>query len=133
MAMKYQNLLLVDDDEDDGEIFIAALKAVSGAVAYTVLTDATEALNQLSSKEIIPDVIFLDLNMPVMNGQQFLFEVKKNQRLQNIPVVIFSTTSHFPTIQLIKESGAHDFITKPNNFDELVYVLKNFLSEPNAE
>ncbi|MBC7827892.1 MAG: response regulator [Chitinophagaceae bacterium] len=131
--MKYRHILLIDDDEDDGEIFVAALKVASAAVAYTVLDDATEALDQLSSKEIIPDVIFLDLNMPIMNGQQFLLEVKKNQGLQNIPVVIFSTTSHSPTIQLTKEFGAQDFITKPNNFDELVHVLKNFLNERHAE
>ncbi len=73
-------------------------------------------------------MIFLDLNMPVMSGQQFLIEIKKNSQLQNIPIIIFSTSSHIETIRLMKELGAHDFITKPNKYDKLIDVLKNTLS-----
>lgn len=97
--MSYQNILYIDD-EDDTEIFIAA------------------------AKEISPEVIFLDLNMPIMNGQQFLEEIKKNEELKNIPIIIFSTTANFRAIQLTKELGAHSFITKPGRYDELVKILK---------
>jgi len=126
--MPYQNLLLIDDDEDDQEIFITAVKTISSSVVCTAFADATKALEKLSRKEITPDVIFLDLNMPIMNGQQFLVEIKKRKDLQNIPVIIFSTTSHPPTIQLTKELGAHDFITKPGLYNELVNMLKPLLT-----
>ncbi len=125
--MKYQDILLIDDDEDDGEIFLTALKAVSDTVMCTIFNDGRKALDKLSSKIISPDVIFLDLNMPGMNGQQFLVAVKNEPTLQTIPVIIFSTTSHQATIQLTKELGAQDFITKPNNFDDLVSILTSFL------
>ena len=89
---------------------------------------AVEALEKLSSKEIVPDVIFLDLNMPVMGGQQFLMEIKKDENLKDIPVIIFSTASHPSTIQLMKDIGAHDFITKPDNLKVLVNILKPLLA-----
>ena len=122
--MKYQNLLLIDDDEDDQEIFLAALNEISASVKCSAFSAAREALSMLISKEINPEVIFLDLNMPVMNGQQFLVEIKKIKELENIPIIIFSTSSHPGTIQLTKELGAADFITKPNNFDGLINILK---------
>lgn len=128
-GMKYRKILLIDDDEEDGEIFVTALKEVSETVTCTVLYDAQQALDKLSSKVISPDVIFLDLNMPGMNGQQFLLAVKKEAALQTIPVIIFSTTTHLPTIQITKEFGAQDFITKPNNFDDLVNILTSFLQK----
>ncbi|MDQ6608671.1 MAG: response regulator [Bacteroidota bacterium] len=131
--MTYQDILLIDDDEEDGEIFLTALKAVSDTVTCTVLNNARQALDKLSSKAIRPDVIFLDLNMPGMNGQQFLLAVKKVIALQTIPVIIFSTTSHLATIQITKELGAQDFITKPNNFDDLVAILKLFLHKNAVE
>ena len=126
--MKYQQILLIDDDEDDQEIFLCAVRQLSNAVFCTAFNNAEEALQKLTAKEIIPDVIFLDLNMPVMNGQQFLTEVKKNEELLQIPIIIFSTSSYSPTIQLMKDLGADDFLTKPERFDELVNLLKPLLS-----
>ncbi|MEO5599456.1 MAG: response regulator [Cyclobacteriaceae bacterium] len=122
--MAFEQILLI---EDDHEIFISAAKGVSASVSCTTLFDAKEALKKLAKKEIIPDVIFLDLNMPVMSGQQFLMEIKRNTELKNIPVIIFSTTSHSGTIQVTKELGAHDFIIKPGRFDEWVSLLKPLL------
>jgi CheY-like chemotaxis protein len=122
--MNYHKLMLIDDDEDDQEIFLAALQEISDAVTCYSYTSASEALHKLISKEIKPEVIFLDLNMPVMNGQQFLVEIKKVKDLEAIPIIIFSTSSHRGTIELTKALGANEFITKPNNFDDLVNILK---------
>ena len=125
--MNYRNILLIDDDGDDHEIFMAALANVSPAVVCTGYTDASKALHELEQGRIATDVIFLDLNMPIMNGQQFLHEIKKRLNLKDIPVVIFSTSSHPGTIQLTKDLGAMDFITKPDKFDELIRILRSFL------
>lgn len=125
--MAFQNLLLIDDDEDDQEIFITAAGQVSRSVACTALVDAREALEKLSRRELYPDVIFLDLNMPMMDGHQFLTEIKKNPELAEIPIIIFSTTSNPRTIQSMKALGAYDFITKPGLYDELVSILKPIL------
>jgi len=126
--MKYRQILLIDDDEDDQEIFLSAVSQISDAVTCVTFDNASVALQKITAKEIIADVIFLDLNMPVMNGQQFLTQFKKNEELSKIPIIIFSTSSHSGTIQLMKDLGADGFITKPGRFDELVNLLKPLLS-----
>jgi len=125
--MHDKRILLIDDDEDDQEIFLSALSKVSSTITCTTMSSASSALRQLKEGHLSPDVIFLDLNMPVMNGQQFLLEIKKDTALHNIPIIIFSTTSHQPTIQLTKDLGARDFITKPEKFDDLVAILTLFM------
>jgi len=127
MAMRYNNILLIDDDADDQEIFYAALHTISDVVACIAISYAREALEKLRSKEITPDVIFLDLNMPIMTGQQFLLEIKKEEALKTIPVVIFSTTANQTTINLTLELGAHAFITKPTKFDELIQAIHSVI------
>ena len=125
--MKYRSILLIDDDDDDQEIFLSALTKVSDSIICTPVSTAYNALQQLVDKQIIPDIIFLDLNMPIMNGQQFLVEIKKKSGLKDIPVVIFSTSSHPNTIRLAMEFGAMAFITKPNRFDDVVSILTSIL------
>lgn len=126
--MKYTNLLLIDDDEDDQELFIEAAREISEEIKITVVPDASIALDKLTAKSVTADVIFSDLNMPKMNGQQFLLEIKKHPDLKDIPVIIFSTSSHSHTIQLVKDFGAHEFITKPGLFNELVSTLRRLLT-----
>src|SRR4051812_23258505 len=109
--MKYKNLLLIDDDEDDQELFIEAAKEISSDINITVVPDASIALDKLTKHTVTADVIFSDLNMPRMNGQQFLLEIKRRPELKHIPVIIFSTSSHSHTIQLVKDFGAHEFVT----------------------
>jgi CheY-like chemotaxis protein len=125
--VKYTNILLLDDDSDDQELFIEAAKEISGDIHITVLPDASIAIERLINKTVTADLIFSDLNMPRMNGQQFLLEIKKRPELRDIPVIIFSTSSHAHTIQLVKDFGAHDFITKPGLFNELVSTLRKIL------
>lgn len=125
--MMYKNILLIDDDEDDQEIFLNAVSEVSAKAHCMGISDATQALKKLADKELNPDVIFLDLNMPVMNGQEFLIAIKKHPELKKIPIIIFSTTSHLATINLTKDLGAADFITKPEKFDQLVKILTPYI------
>lgn len=125
--MRFKNLLLIDDDADDQELFIEAAKEVSPDIHITVVPDASVALDRLAKKSVVADVIFSDLNMPRMNGQQFLLEIKRRPELKDIPVIIFSTSSHSHTIQLVKDFGAYDFITKPGLFNELVSTLRKIL------
>jgi len=126
--MQYQNILLIDDDLEDQEIFNSALDEVSEELQCTALTNAKEALDQLNRKELTPDVIFLDLNMPLMTGQEFLKEIKRVDHLQSIPVIIFTTSSNAATIEQTKVLGASDFITKPSKFDLLVTILRTILN-----
>ena len=126
--MIYRKILLIDDDDDDQEIFLTALQKVLPEVVCDMSGSACSAIELLKSGQLFPDIIFLDLNMPIMNGQQFLSEIKKNAGLKDIPVVVISTSSHPQTIQLAKNTGAKDFITKPDKFDDLVNILAAILA-----
>ncbi|MGX5854713.1 response regulator [Dyadobacter jiangsuensis] len=125
--MLYQNILLIDDDEDDQEIFLTALESTRKPVRCTVLDSARKVLNQIHRGELEADLIFLDLNMPLMNGQQFLAEIKKDEKLRKIPIIILSTSSNAATAMQVKEMGACHFFTKPDRFEDLVAILDEVL------
>lgn len=120
-------ILLIDDDIDDQEIFTSALAFIDNAITCTIAPNGYEGIMQLNEADALPDLIFLDLNMPVMNGIQFLREVKAAHKAKDVPVIIFSTASDMKTIDEAKQLGAHDFITKPEKFSELVGLLHGLL------
>jgi CheY-like chemotaxis protein len=124
--MTYKNILQIDDDIDDCDFFMEALQAVSTA-DYIAMQNPVEALNKLIHKKINPDVIFLDLNMPVMSGLEFLIEIKKQEIIKDIPIIIFST-SQFEEIKLkAKKYGADEYISKPSDFNELKKILSHYI------
>jgi CheY-like chemotaxis protein len=119
---------LIDDDTDDQEIFSLALKEVSEDYTCEVSSDGYEALHHLIHARQLPDYIFLDLNMPRMNGKECLAELKKVDRLRQIPVVIYSTSSFQHDINETRALGAAAFITKPFSVDELTRTLHHFFT-----
>lgn len=121
----YMNVFLVDDDEDDQELFTSALQELSNTVTCTTYSNGLLAFDALQN--IIPDAIFLDWNMPVMNGEEFLIAVKKQENLKDIPIIIVSTASDDKTISYSKTLGAKAFVTKPNKYSDLIILLKPFI------
>ena len=126
-VMPFKNILLIDDDEEDQEIFLMALDELSCGTQCKAMSNARHALGRLQEGEIKPEVIFLDLNMPHLNGRQFLEIIKQDETLADIPVIIFSTSSDPATIQATKNLGARDFITKPGDFNHLVKLLQSYV------
>ena len=118
--------LLVDDDPDDQEIFAMAVEAVNSAVTCHYADDGIKALEMLNSSQFVPDLIFVDLNMPRMNGKQCLAEIKKIDRLVNVPVYIYSTSSH-NQIKGQQDVAPTAYITKPSTLPELTQILKGVL------
>jgi CheY-like chemotaxis protein len=125
--MRYSKVFLIDDDQDDQELFLMALEQIDPSLECTVHSDAKTALQAIRGAPAPPDVIFLDLNMPLMTGQQFLAELNKQTATSKIPVIILSTSSDQPSIDETRALGAERFITKPNNFKELNNILKKIL------
>lgn len=121
--MKYKNILQIDDDHDDCEFFEQALKTVSNA-SYTSVHNPVDALRKLINKEIKPDLIFMDVNMPYMSGPELLTEIKKRKVIQNIPVILLST-SPFLSRNYEKIAGAKDYLVKPNTFNELKNLIRS--------
>lgn len=129
--MNYSNILQIDDDVVDCELFKEALAEVSSA-NYCAIHNPVEALKKLDKKELNPDAIFLDLNMPSISGIEFLATIKKEPGLKEIPVIIFST-SHYEDILLeAKSLGAKDFIPKPSDFNKLKQILNRFVVAKNS-
>ena len=118
---------LIDDDEDDHELFQIALEAAEPSVNCVTAVNGQQGLTMLRNKAVEPDFIFLDLNMPLMGGKECLAELKKDKHLSQIPVVIFSTSSDPRDREETSLLGAIDFMTKPSKIYELTAVLKDFL------
>ena len=123
---KAKKILLVDDDADDQLYFLDAINEVHESVECDIANNGKEALLQMEVPPP-PDVIFLDLNMPVMNGYECLEHLKKQDRYKNIPVIIFTTSKDIQDIDRVKKMGAHLFFTKPTNFSTLCTKLDKIL------
>jgi len=122
-------IFLIDDDEDDQLLFIEAIQSIYPVLQYDTAANGKIALDKLKSSPSLPDIIFLDLNMPVMNGLEFLIQIKKENALSRIPVGIFTTSDLRLDKALTKELGAQFFLTKPNDFQVLRKKLQQILSE----
>lgn len=120
--MNPEKILLIDDDHDDQLFFLDAVRDIDATIVCEVANDGIEGIEKLKN-EPLPDLIFLDLNMPYMNGFDFLLLIRKEQRYDDIPIIIFTTSSHQRDIDTSRELGARAFLTKPNNFNELAKKL----------
>lgn len=123
-----KSILLVEDDPDDQELFQLALQEVDASVVLVKASDGLDALAKLAQIVNIPDLIVLDINMPRMNGRDFLITIKGDPTLRNIPVVLYSTTSESNYVREIIASGARSFFKKPDNFAMLCSELRNTIS-----
>jgi len=124
------NILLIDDDDDDRLIFLAAVSEVDASIGCYTASDGLAGLNLLDKENtLLPDIIFLDLNMPRLDGKQFLMERNKRERLRSIPVVVFSTTKRQEDIAVTKALGAFDFITKPVKYKDICDEINNVLNK----
>src|SRR5688500_3993833 len=136
-----KHIFVADDDEQDRMLFQEVLNDLPSLVYLTMASDGDEAVTILNQLDQLPDVVFLDLNMPVKNGFECLKEMKHNKKLQSLPVIIFSTSTHPSVVNEAYEQGAHLYIRKPNdflNFKKIVrYLLainwKDSLSQPPRE
>ncbi|WP_018343937.1 response regulator [Cytophaga aurantiaca] len=124
-----KNIYLADDDEDDRLFFQDALSAVCNDVNLTIAKNGIELMDILYlPPSPLPDVIFLDLNMPTKNGFECLEEIKKNETLKHLPVIIFSTTVQEEAVNKVYKEGANFYIRKPDNFNQLKKILKKVLT-----
>lgn len=128
--MHVQKIFLADDDHEDVQFFRDAVRDISDTIDITHGNNGRELLNFLESCE--PDcdrhVVFLDLNMPKMNGFECLSSIKAHHRLRQLPVVILSTSSDPRNIKLLYDMGAHHYVVKPFSYGELRNVLNKVLS-----
>ena len=116
-------LMLIDDDQDDCDIFVEAASQVAECKCHCY-QNPIDALSTLSKINKLPDCIFLDINMPVMNGFAFLSKIKSDPKLSNIPIVVYSTTSNPQEVEKSLHLGASRFVRKTPDYRRLVNSLK---------
>ena len=128
MNKKGLNILLVDDDTDDCLFFKEALDELLIKTHLTSVHDGEQLMIYLAetSRELI-DVMFLDINMPRKNGFECLAEIKQNEKLKDLPVIIFSTSYEQEVVNSLYESGAHYFIRKPSEFAQFKKIIYHTL------
>lgn len=123
------SLLLADDDEDDCTFFKEALDELSLPVTLITVNDGVELMNHLTitDSDNLPDLLFLDLNMPRKNGHECLAEIKEIKELKELPVIIFSTSLDMEIVNTMYDKGALYYIRKPGDFSKLKQVIGNAL------
>lgn len=122
-----KHLIIADDDEDDQMLLKEAIQEYSDSITLSVISDGKQLMNFLA-KGPAPDLILLDLNMPYKNGTECLMEIRANENLRHIPVVILSTSRNIRDIELCFNFGANLFFTKPCSFQSLKVMVRSILS-----
>lgn len=125
------HILLVDDDEDDREIFAWVVKGIDPALRVDIASDGFEALGLLNGEGIHFDVIFLDLNMPKLHGMDVLRRIRQMERRRETPVIVYSTSSNPHDREDAVTAGASGYIVKgyelPVMREELRQALKKYV------
>lgn len=123
-----KTILLVDDDADDRFLFSQALASINAQVALTEAPDGAKALRLLQTAPALPHIIFMDMNMPVMNGLECLKQIKSNPAYRHIPVVMLSTAGHEGLQLQFHLYGAQAFSRKPIEFEDLCHMVASHLA-----
>lgn len=122
-----QNVYLADDDCDDADFFREALYEICPKCNLTVFCNGEELLDNLRSGVAVPDIIFVDVNMPRMDGITALQAIKDLPAIKGIPVIIYSTSANNAHIAKALEYGASQYLVKPSNFIKLRDNIKVML------
>ncbi len=119
----------IDDDEDDRDFFCTAMTEIDAGLKCFFAKDGLDAINQLKNDlSLLPDFIFIDMNMPLMDGKECLQAIKKIDRLKQIPVYIYSTAGSPKIVEEVLAAGAEDFLLKPSNMAGLISMLREIVN-----
>ncbi len=129
MNKEYTYIVLVDDDEDDRLFFTDAFEEIKISTKIQTFKDGVELMDHLNSDEVVlPEILFLDLNMPRKNGMECLDEIKANSKFNDIAIAIYSTSSSEEHIEETFIKGANIYIKKPSDFNTLKKVLQDVVT-----
>jgi DNA-binding NarL/FixJ family response regulator len=126
-------ILLADDDIDDRFFFDMALKEMSFPTKLATTEDGEKLMSYLlKNTKNLPDVLFLDLNMPRKNGAECLLEIKLNNQLKHLQIIVYSTSVHENIADMLYKNGASYYILK-RDFLDLVEILRHVFSLMNEK
>ena len=117
-------IILIDDDADDRNIFGDAFRELKMDTELQIFSDGTELMEHLKSTCELPQLLFLDLNMPKKSGFECLQEIRSDAKFRNISIAIYSTSSSPREIEATYKEGADLYIQKPNDYSKLKKVIR---------
>jgi len=115
--------MIIDDDADDREIFGEAVRQVDPELRLVSCESGDAAFTLLLKGAVKPDFVFLDMNMPGMNGRQCLIKFRAHAELHDVPVIIYTTSNRMEDAEEVKRIGAVAFLTKPTSMEELKQAI----------
>ncbi|HKR04963.1 MAG TPA: response regulator [Bacteroidia bacterium] len=127
--LKNRKILLVDDDEDDQELFTEVLRAIEPSLQFAMAGNGAEALQKLSVETPLPSFILMDINMPKMNGLECLSILKNDEKYKDIPVVMLTTSTDPPSARQALKLGATRFLTKAASLFDIRSQLREVLTK----
>jgi CheY-like chemotaxis protein len=128
MLLKPLLIYLADDDQDDRMLFKEALDEIDVAIAIEDFDNGVTLMDNLLNKnKPLPDLIYLDLNMPLMNGEECLHDIKNEPELSQIPIIIYSTYVDQAGAASLQLKGADLYLQKPDSFNKLKNLLRKSL------
>ena len=122
-------ILYVDDDSDDRQLFVESVHTMDGQIICATARDGLEALDFLK-KNRLPDLVFLDINMPLMDGKKCLAAIRSSKETAALPVIIFTTSNDPGERGECEVLGASDFVRKPVSYHGMVDILGSILGSP---
>ena len=126
--IKIRNLVLAEDDTEDAEIFRDILIDVSSGIRLSVVSNGLLLMNLLHTTQEPPDIIFLDMNMPLKNGLQCLREIRNFDKWNHIRIIILSTSSQPELVKTAYELGAELYLEKPTSYSKFKMLIRECLA-----
>jgi CheY-like chemotaxis protein len=121
-------ILVVDDDHEDVDLLREVLFEIDSSIRFLTAVNGKQALEVLHHCKVLPDFIFMDLNMPCMDGKQCLARIRETPQWKHIPVIMCSTSKALRDIEETKNLGAAYFLTKPTSFDAFKTAITYIIS-----
>jgi response regulator RpfG family c-di-GMP phosphodiesterase len=126
-------IYLADDDRDDREFFQEVLQEISADINFISFDNGVDLMKQLLDRNNkLPNFIFLDLNMPLMNGEECLDDIRSLSYVDNVPIIIYSTSMDPSKAKHLRERGANLYLKKPNTFNDLKLAVSHCLHYADA-
>jgi CheY-like chemotaxis protein len=120
------HVLIAEDDDDDFHIFASVIQELSLTIILSRAEDGRILLRILDEK--IPDILFLDILMPAIDGRQCLKEIRANKKYDTLPIIIYSSVTNLKDIEFCYREGSNFYVAKPSTFAELKTVLEKIFS-----
>jgi CheY-like chemotaxis protein len=124
-------ILLIDDDHDDQLLFRDAICDITSEIVFETADNGIEGLKCLTRFDQLPDILFLDINMPLMDGRETLQSIRADHGLDNIVIIICSTSNSETDLEWAAQSNAQ-YMVKPNDFPSLIRLLSPILKQTPA-